>query len=201
MKKKCTKCKVKKDISKFSKDRSKEDGAHLHCKECEVIRVRDYYRTFNGFLSKIYNNQINSSIRRGYSLPDYTKAQLGVWIKNQLNFQGLWDTYVNSEYDPNLIPSCDRTDDYKAYSLDILQLLPWGEHKYKSYKDKKEGKNNKQAKAVVQLTKEGVFIKDFYSSMHVEREIGIHHSNIRRCCLGEYKSAGGFVWKFKNKVV
>ena len=30
----------------------------------------------------------------------------------------------------------------------------------------------------------------------VERELGINHSSIRKCCKGEQKTAGGFKWEY-----
>lgn len=49
---------------------------------------------------------------------------------------------------------------------------------------------------IIQLTKDGVFIKKWPAAMDVERELGIHQSNITSCCKGKRKSAGGFRWKY-----
>lgn len=35
----------------------------------------------------------------------------------------------------------------------------------------------------------------FNNLMHAERETGISHSNISRCCNGIYKTAGGYQWR------
>lgn len=51
---------------------------------------------------------------------------------------------------------------------------------------------------VNQFTKDGQFIKTYNSTMDVERELGIWHNTVSKCCKGKVKSAGGFVWKYDN---
>lgn len=64
---------------------------------------------------------------------------------------------------------------------------------------------NITSKKINQYTKEGVFVKTFISSMEAERETGIGHSDIIRCCRGGYfkkgkwenkKTAGNYIWKY-----
>jgi len=57
-------------------------------------------------------------------------------------------------------------------------------------------------KAVLQYDKAGNFIKEWPSIQHVERELGINNSHISQNCRGSktYKSAGGFVWKYKPQL-
>ena len=57
--------------------------------------------------------------------------------------------------------------------------------------------NNCASKAVLQLDKNGNFIKEWISAALVERELGINDSSISKCCKGERKSAGNYVWKYK----
>ncbi len=40
----CTKCKIEKDLSKFSKDKSRKDGLSYVCKECENKRNKKYHK-------------------------------------------------------------------------------------------------------------------------------------------------------------
>ena len=54
-----------------------------------------------------------------------------------------------------------------------------------------------QSKPVKQFTKDGVFVQDFISAKEAERQTGIFHTNIVACLKGKYKSAGGYVWKYK----
>ena len=67
-----------------------------------------------------------------------------------------------------------------------------GEQCYKKIKEK-------CSIPVNQYTKDGQFIKTYSSTMEVEKELGIYHNTISKCCKGKYKSAGGFIWRYKIK--
>lgn len=58
-----------------------------------------------------------------------------------------------------------------------------------------------QSIPVMQFDKEGNFIKEWSSMIEVERQLGIAHNSIAKCCLGRYgrKTAGGFTWKYKKE--
>ena len=51
-------------------------------------------------------------------------------------------------------------------------------------------------KPVVQYTLDGEFVREYSSLKDCER-YGFKKSNIQHCCTGLYKSAYGFVWKYK----
>jgi len=61
----------------------------------------------------------------------------------------------------------------------------------------KFGADCKGSKKILQYSIKGDFIKEWASQSEVQREIGINDGNISSCCHGRYKSAGGYVWKFK----
>ena len=52
---------------------------------------------------------------------------------------------------------------------------------------------------VLQFTKSGEFVKEYESLSDASRQTGIFKQNIRRCCLNKllWKSAGGFIWRYK----
>ena len=61
----------------------------------------------------------------------------------------------------------------------------------------KFGSEHNSSKKVAQYDKQtNELIKVWDSIMDVERELGIDHSSISRCCKGKQKSAGGFIWKY-----
>ena len=195
----CTKCGLTKLKSEFNKQKSSKDGLAYYCKECRKKEKSDYYKTIDGLITRIYGSQKYSSKDRGHVPPNYSKEKLKDWILAQTNFESLFNNWVSSGYLKDLVPSCDRKDDYQGYSLDRLTLTSWGEHNKKSWSDRKNGANNKDSKAVFQYTKEGSFIKEHHSIQHADRETGINASNISQCCLGrKYKSAGGYVWRYKD---
>lgn len=52
--------------------------------------------------------------------------------------------------------------------------------------------------SVEQLSKDGELIRVWDSMTEAERETGIHHNNISKCCSGERKTAGGFIWRIRE---
>ena len=64
---------------------------------------------------------------------------------------------------------------------------------------KKTGAINgkKRSLPIIQLSKDGTLIKDWPSLSEACRQLGISPGNICSCLKGRYKSAGGFVWRYK----
>lgn len=56
--------------------------------------------------------------------------------------------------------------------------------------------NYSQAHPVQMLDKQGNLLATFPSTQEARRQTGIAQSSICLCCLGKYKSAGGFVWRY-----
>ncbi len=54
------------------------------------------------------------------------------------------------------------------------------------------------SKPILQYSKEGEFIRQWPSAQEAAKHIKIHYSVISHNLCGRAKSAGGFVWKFKN---
>lgn len=51
---------------------------------------------------------------------------------------------------------------------------------------------------VDQFTKNGEFVQTWLSAHQVVKELGIYH--VARVCRGERKYAGGFIWRFSEKI-
>lgn len=73
----------------------------------------------------------------------------------------------------------------------------FGKHHSKETRQK-IGDANKKGK-IIQLTKEGLFIREWDHLMDIEKEFGFSHSNIAQCCRGTYKYAYGFDWMYKEE--
>lgn len=61
------------------------------------------------------------------------------------------------------------------------------------------GKNNPNARAVIQLSKNGDFIRKYNSISEASRELNIAGQHICACCRGRRKSAGGYIWKYSDE--
>lgn len=59
-------------------------------------------------------------------------------------------------------------------------------------------KNQPTCIPILQFTKQGVFVAEYFSINEAERCTNIAKSSICRCCKGELKSAGKFIWKYKD---
>jgi len=185
----CKTCNEEKLLTDFRKWRNK-------CKRCEYISHVEYIRTKEGLIVKKYGDQKENSRRRGDRSPEYNFCQLREWAFDQPLFHKLFDEWVASGYQKMLVPSFDRADDYQGYSLDRLQIMTWDENKKKGEIDKVNGVNNKDSTAVVQLTMDGIIVKEYYSQMQASRDTGISQGNIGMCCRGERRSASGFKWEY-----
>ena len=56
--------------------------------------------------------------------------------------------------------------------------------------------NTKKSKPVSQYTKYGLLINEYPSIAEAKRQTGIN--NINGCCNNDYKSAGGYIWKYSK---
>jgi len=196
-KKRCTKCKELRPFAEFFKNKCKKDGLRFHCKSCDKARVNAYGKTREGLVRSIYYHQRSSSKSRDHLMPEYGFKEFSEWVYGQVNFDTLYLNWINSGFDTMKSPSVDRRDDYKPYTIDnLLRVCTWQENFDRHHEDRKKGVNNKSSKSVIQLTKNGEFIREFYSIRQAERETGVFNTNISHCCSGKVKTAGGFKWGY-----
>lgn len=66
----------------------------------------------------------------------------------------------------------------------------------KSHLYGRSGSLSLKAKAVMQFTKGGIFIREYGSIADAYRDLGIAPTHISSCYGGKRKSAGGFVWRY-----
>lgn len=86
---------------------------------------KNHYKTLRGLVQRKVSHMKQSSKVRGHEPPNFDKYQLEDWMKIQPNFEVIWRNWVDSNYSKELVPSCDRLENSKGYTLDNLQLVPW----------------------------------------------------------------------------
>lgn len=198
MMKKCKRCHEEKYLDEFSASPANKDGHINTCKSCRVIEVREYYQTPKGRMGYIYHGQIRSSKDRKHSAPEYTKAQLYSWAKEN-GLSELMNLWSASGFNKELAPSVDRLDPYKPYTLSNIRLVAWKDNNDKAYEDRKACRHiTKQNRRVRQLNRDGSFVAEYGSIANASRSTGITRININDVCRKKphCKSAGGFLWEY-----
>ena len=194
--KKCTKCNCLKEITEFRLYKNRLYRSE--CKECEKITKLIYRRSKRGLCFTIYDSQKSSSKRRLHNMPNYTNEELYKWIIGQDNFQDLYDKWVLSGYDKMQVPSVDRKDDKKPYTIDNIQLTDWITNKSKLHTDLISGKYICKHKKVLQYNKNMNLINEFFSLSEAHRLTGALISKISLVCNLKRKSHLGFIWRFSD---
>ena len=54
-----------------------------------------------------------------------------------------------------------------------------------------------KSKSVLQYDLKGNFIKEWESTMEIDRQLGFAHTHISDCCYGRYKQSYGYKWEYK----
>jgi len=194
----CGKCGIEKHLSEFYKSSQTPDGLYGNCKLCKDESQKKRDRSVDGLIAKIYSQQRTNSIKRGHNPPEYSLQGLIDWCREQENFKRLYGVWVHSNYNKKLRPSIDRINDSIGYCYENIQLMTCEENIQKGRDDRRSGINNKINSAVLQYSPSMELIKEFNSIAIACRETGVDSSGITKNCKGKRKSAGGFIWKYKE---
>lgn len=97
-------------------------------------------------------------------------------------------------------------EDRNSIDLNTLQVNHKDENKSNNRVDNLEwctlayNLNYSKAKEIEQYNLNGDFIKRWNSIIDASRKLNISKGNICSCCRGNYKTAGGYVWKYADKL-
>lgn len=183
----CVRCNKEKELTEFSKDKTRSDGLFPYCCECKKL-TRNKERDRK--TAKIYcdNNpwyKIYSSIKNRCGNPkcERYKNYGGRGIKCLITMEEIKELWFRDKTYLMEKPSIDRIENDGNYTFDNCQFL---EYKINSVKDK--------LKPVNQLKLTGEFIKSWNSIQEATRVLTI--TNIGRA-IKYNLTAGGYRWKYR----
>lgn len=193
----CPKCRETNPISEFSINKLRKNGLYFWCKKC----VKDY--------NKEYRENNKEKIKR-QKKEQYEKFP---WKRTLVSIKQRCDNPKNNRYyrygnrdiecriteeelkklwkrDKTYLmdkPSIDREDNDGHYEYDNCRFIELGRN---TGKDKR--------KFILQFDLNGTFIREWKSLTKASKTLNIVCSNICNVVLGKRKTAGGFIWRYKD---
>ena len=110
--------------------------------------------------------------------------EMFIWLFDSTN-----DGYNTSSYGSG---NYERTEEQKKR----MSESHIGKHLLEEHRRKIS--QSKGVNGILQFSKNGEFIAEYPSTGEAERQTGCYHGNICNCCKGNRKSAGGFIWRYKE---
>ena len=123
--------------------------------------------------------------------------EMFIWLFDSTN-----DGYNISTYDRNSYKRTDKTRRKNSEAHTGEKHPMYGKHHSEDTKRKMseahKGKIYANTKPILQFSKSGDFIAEYPSLTEASRQTGCSAPPICSCCKGNRKSAGGFIWKYKE---
>ncbi|MDC7994039.1 NUMOD1 domain-containing DNA-binding protein [Altibacter sp. HG106] len=144
-------------------------------------------------IEKQYIEQYNS-YRNGYN------SDSGGGFKKTVYQYSIDDGTLTGSFDCLESAASAVNADKKAISRACLNVNNIYKGFYWSYEYKEPFIPNSDArrKEVIQMDVEGNMIAEYKSVAEASQSTGANRSSIAKCCRGKYKSASGFIWKYKQ---
>ena len=98
---------------------------------------------------------------------------------------------------PDNLPCINHKNENKSDNR--VKNLEYCDYTYNNnYGSRNQQVSDKLSKRVQQYSLKGEFIADYPSTQEVERKLGFNHGYISKCCLGKYKTAYGYIWRYAD---
>lgn len=139
-------------------------------------------------------NKNNKQLKGSRNKQNYIQICL---FKNNKKYRFVLHRLVAEHFvdNPNNYPIVNHIDENPLNNR--YDNLEWCTHKYNTnYKNAQVKRIKSKQKKVIQYSLGGEILNEFNSIKEIENIIPNSQSNISKCCLGKYKQAYGYVWKF-----
>ena len=147
----------------------------------------------------------NTSSGVGYYQVKLCKDAIKINIRNH---RAVAEAFIPN---PENKPEVNHIDGNKQNNrVDNLEWCSYNENLKHAYNNKlrqvtelqkeaasKNGK--KSSKTTLQYDKNGKFVAEWESASEAARNLGYSVSNICNCCIYKRKTAGGYIWRYKNR--
>lgn len=164
------------------------------------IRSLDHYVNYKSKSKRLVKGKILKTSKRG----DYLAVQLSK--QNKQKTHSIHNLVAEAFLpNPNNLPCVNHKSECKFFNH--YSTLEWCDYTYNTiYGTSQERRRKKllnrqnMSKKVLQYSNSGEFIKEWPSTMEIQRVLGIPNTNISNCCTGKkhYKTAGGFIWRYAS---
>jgi len=163
-------------------------------------QIEDFPNYYVSKCGKVYSKKRNIILKskndgRGYFKVNIKSTSTSVhrlvaltWISNLENKPEV--NHING------IRNDNRVENLEWNTRLENQQHSWRELKRVGSLKNKFGKNHPKSKKVVQYDLDGNLIKTWDSIIDIEKNLNINSGNICSVCKGNYKTAGGFKWKY-----
>lgn len=142
----------------------------------------------------------------GYNLTDGGDGATGVYYTEEMRHNisvAQKNRFSKSGKDGHPMYGKKHSDEAKE-KVSIALKKNWSDENYRKHMSevhmgKMTGSKNPRARKVAQYTKEGEFIRYWDCIQDACNELDIRQPHISRCCIGDRKTAYGFVWKYADE--
>lgn len=184
----CSKCNKRKSFTSFTKNLQYKDNYNCWCKDCcnKYEKARLILFPWKRFL-KLIKQRCNDSNHSAY------KYYGGKGIKYSITYEELKFLWFRDKAYNMYKPSIDRKDNDGNYELDNCQFIEL------SINSAKRNMEN-IIRSIVQYDLNNNFIKEYSSLTLASINLNIDCSCITKCAKNKRKTAGGYIWKYKEHI-
>lgn len=167
--------------------------------------MQEIWKDINGFVGKYQISNLGNvkNVKTGRILKSLKGEYLKVVLsKNNIKttkyiHRLVAETFINQNYD-NLV--VNHKDENKHNNcVNNLEFITFKENM--NYGSKQDNESKIKTKYnVYQYDLEGNLIKKWFNLREIIQNTNYKKSNIQYCCLGKYKSAYGYQWKYVDRI-